>query len=76
MSHTLMSLDTEWRRLARASRAPPGAEAVVDPPTPPCAGWRIWTRGTSVRVSAHVFNTADDVDRRLRGAPPVQRVRG
>jgi hypothetical protein len=43
MSHTLMSLNTEWRRLARASRAA-GRWSSGLSPTPPRAGWRIWTR--------------------------------
>jgi hypothetical protein len=43
MSHTLMSLDTEWRRLARASRARRALkQSSIAHPT--CAGWRIWTR--------------------------------
>jgi selenocysteine lyase/cysteine desulfurase len=70
-----MSLDTEWRRLARASRARRALKqwSIAHPAL---RGLADLTRGASVRVSAHVFNTADDVDRRLRGAPLVPRVRG
>jgi hypothetical protein len=47
-SRLLVGLDAEWRRLTRTSRAPPGAEAVVDRPPRPAGPWRIWTRCSCV----------------------------
>jgi hypothetical protein len=53
MSHTLMSLDAEWSRLARASRARRALRqwSIVHPAL---RGWRIWTRCSVLHESGSV----------------------